>query len=369
MEEVNITIVGAGVVGLAVGYEISKNYKDIFILEKNISFGQETSSRNSEVIHAGIYYPKDYLKTKTCIEGRELLYEFCLKNKINHKRIGKLIVATDKNEEKILEALFKNGLDNGLEELRLLKKSEIKKLEPYVEAESAIYSPYTGILDTHHFMQKLLEKFKSHGGQISYLTELIGIDKVENGFLLTVRDKIETFKFFSRIVINCAGLNADKVARIAGIEDPDYRIVYCKGSYFRLNPSKAKFIKHLIYPVPRKESKTLGIHATLDLAGSLRLGPDEDYIDEINYSVDESKKGIFFESVKKFLPFIELEDLYPDTSGIRPKLKNKDDFIVREESNRGIEGLINLLGIESPGFTSCLSLAKIVREIVEKLGK
>ena len=371
MEKTDITIVGAGVVGLAVACEISKTYQDIIVIEKNSTFGQEISSRNSEVIHAGIYYPADSLKAKTCIEGRNLLYEFCVKNNIPHKKIGKLIVAIDHNEVKDLEKLFQRGLENGLNDIRFIFQDEIKGLESYVKAEAAIYSPSTGILDSHGLMKNLAWQFKSRNRQIAYHTELIGLDKVKDGFIVSVEDKREgIFKFSTRIFINCAGLNSDKVAEMAGLRKDEYKLKYCKGDYFRVHRSKAKFIKRLVYPVPKEDRAGLGIHATLDLAGGLRLGPDDEYVDKIDYNVDASKRGIFYESVRKFLPFIQPEDLSPDMAGIRPKLQGPKegfkDFIIRDETPKGLLGFINLIGIESPGLTSALSIARIVKGRIDR---
>jgi L-2-hydroxyglutarate oxidase LhgO len=371
MEKIDITIVGAGIIGLAVAKELSSPDKDILIIEKNQSFGQETSSRNSEVIHAGIYYPKNSLKAKTCLEGKALLYEFCQKNNVAHKKLGKLIVAICDNELKDLEDLFKRGRENGIEDLKLLTQEEIKKLEPEIEARKAIYSPSTGIIDSHSLMEKLLLHFKTQKGEIAYNAELTGIDKADNGFILTVQDKNEgSFKFFTRILINSAGLNSDKVAAMAGLLKDEYKLNYCKGDYFRVASKKAKFINHLVYPLPKKYGAGLGIHATLDLAGQLRLGPDDEYVDKIDYKIDETKKKIFYENVRQFLPFMELDDLSPDTSGIRPKLQGSPDdfrdFIIKDENNDGLAGFINLIGIESPGLTSALSIAKIVKELVKK---
>jgi L-2-hydroxyglutarate oxidase LhgO len=370
MEKIDITIVGAGVVGLAVAAELSKAHEDIFIIEKNLSFGEETSSRNSEVIHAGIYYPGDSLKTRTCIEGRKLLYEFCAQNNIAHKKIGKLIVAIDKNETGDLQRLFKNGIDNGVDDLRLLSKDEAKALEQHVECEAAIYSPSTGILDSHGFMKELARQLKDRGGLIAFNTELIGIDKVKDNFEVTVEDKIEgQFKFSTRILINCAGLNSDKVAAMAGIEKDEYRLKFCKGDYFRVSSGKARLVNRLVYPVPKENRAVLGIHATLDLGGGMRLGPDDEYVDKIDYNVDASKKEIFYASTKKFLPFIEPQDLSPDMAGVRPKLQGRGekfrDFLIKDEADNGLPGLINLIGIESPGLTSALSIAKLVRQLAE----
>lgn len=356
--------------GLSIAVELSKEHKDIFIIEKNAAFGQETSSRNSEVIHAGIYYPKDSLKTRTCIEGRELLYEFCSRNNIPHKKIGKLIVAINGDEIKGLGELFKQGLENGVKDLELLSQDEIKKLEPNIKVEAAIYSPSTGILDSHSLMKSLLSQFESYGGQITYKTELTGIDEVKDGFEITVEDKNEgSFKFSTGILINCAGLNSDKVSSMAGLAKDEYKLKYCKGSYFRVQNNKARFISRLIYPVPKKSGRGLGIHATLDLAGGLRLGPDDEYVEKIDYAVDGSKQKIFYENARKFLPFFQAEDLSPDMAGVRPKLQGAQDgfrdFIIKDEIDNGLPGFINLIGIESPGLTSALSIAKMVRQMAE----
>lgn len=365
MQKIDITIAGAGAVGLAVAMELAKSRMNIFVIERNDSFGRETSSRNSEVIHAGIYYPKNSLKAVTCVEGRKMLYDFCAANNVPFRRTGKLIVALDRNEMSGAEELMKNGLGNGVDDLRMVSRDELREIEPYVEAEGAVFSPSTGIIDSHAFMKAMAVKFKQSGGEISYDSEIIGVDKVKSGFEVTVRDADkEIFKFITSVFINAAGLNSDKIAAMAGLNKEEYKLKYCKGSYFRVNRKKAGFVNRLVYPLPEGYRACLGIHATLDLAGGMRLGPDAEYVDSIDYAVDESRKAGFCESVKKFLPFIGLEDLSPDTSGVRPKLQgpgeNFRDFIIREEAENGLAGFINLIGIESPGLTACLSIAKMV---------
>ena len=372
MEKIEIAIAGARVVGLAVALELSKKYRDVFVLEKASSFGQGTSSRNSEVIHAGIYHPIESLKTRTCVEGRSLLYDFCEKNKIACRKIGKLIVATDENEVEDLNNLFKQGLENGVSDLKLLSRNEIKKLEPRVEASAAIYSPSTGIVDSHGLMKNLAVRFESNNGTIACNTEVTGVEKVEGGFKITVKDKKgESFDFFSRIFINAAGLDSDKVASLVGLSKNEYRLKYSKGDYLRVHSSKAQMISRLIYPVPRKTGAGLGIHATLDLAGGLRLGPDDEYVEKISYEVDASKIKIFYENIRSFLPFIRLEDISRDMAGIRPKLQGPGepfrDFIIKNEINDGLQGFINLIGIESPGLTGSLSIARIVRKLVKEI--
>lgn len=369
MEKANIIIIGAGAVGLSIAAELSRIHKDIILVECNPSFGQETSSRNSEVIHAGIYYPKDSLKLKTCIEGKALLYEFCARNNIPHRRLGKLIIAADKNEAGDLEKLFLHGKENGVNDLTLLSKAQINDMEPGIKAQSAIYSPSTGILDTHSFMKCLVSSFEKNGGQVAYNTQVTGIAKGEKGYEITVIDsQKDVFTLNSNVVINCAGLNSDKIAAFVGFKRPEYKLKYCKGDYFRLSHSKEADIKHLIYPVPKEDRAGLGIHLTLDLTGSIRLGPDDEYVERIDYKIDPSKAKLFYESVKTFLPFVKLDKIYPDTSGVRPKLQGKGegfrDFIIRHEEISGFPGFINLIGIESPGLTASLSIAKMAAKIL-----
>ena len=372
MERVEIIIVGAGVVGLAIAAELSKEYSDIVVIEKNDSFGQEASSRNSEVIHAGIYYPKDSLKARLCVEGKDLLYRFCQEHNIGHNKVGKLIVAVEENEEVLLEELLRNGLDNGVEDLRIISKKEAKILEPHVVTRTAIYSGTTGIVDSHSLMKTLERESKSQHADIAYATELVGIEKSGHGYKITVNDQQEgLFTFMSRVFINAAGLYSDRVARMAGINREEYTLHYCKGEYFRVHHNKARFLSHLVYPVPAQDSVSLGIHTVLDLAGGLRLGPDAEYVDKIEYDVSEPKKRSFFDSAASFLPFLELRDLEPDMAGIRAKLQGRGetfrDFLIQEESSEGFRGFVNLIGIDSPGLTCALSIARKVKNIVQSL--
>jgi len=212
---------------------------------------------------------------------------------------------------------------------------------------------------------------QSRNGQIAYNTELIGIEKAKDGYILHVQDeKRETFSFFSRLVVNSAGLSSDKIAAMVGNDKKEYRLHYCKGDYFRVHNNKGKFISRLVYPVPKLKKAGLGTHATLDLGVGLRLGPDDQYVNDINYTIDESKRKAFYESVRGFLPFIEPDDLHPDTSGIRPKLQGPDDdfrdFLVQDEISSGFEGFVNLIGIESPGITAALSIARHIKDISAK---
>lgn len=372
MEKTEITVIGAGVIGLAVAAALSVKYRDIFLIERHDSFGRETSSRNSEVIHAGIYYPKGSLKRRACVEGNGLLYEYCIANNIPHKKTGKLIVAVKKEELPDLEALFKRGKENGVPGLELISAEEAKKLEPNVSAEAAIWSPSTGIVDTHSLMRDLERKFKARGGTLTYNTEVTRIEKAVGGYKATVKDTDgEALELHTRILVNSAGLDSGNIAAMAGLDREEYTIKPCKGDYFRVSAAKARMISHLVYPVPKKKGAGLGIHATPDLGGGVRLGPDEEYVGRIDYKVDASKAKRFCDSARTFWPALEASDLSPDTSGIRPKLQGPGedfrDFVVKEESEKGFPGLIDLIGIESPGLTGCLSIAGIVSGLADGL--
>lgn len=365
-----ITIVGAGVIGLAIAYKLSSQYKDVVVIERQDSFGRETSSRNSEIIHAGLYYQPKSLKTLTCLRGNKLLYDLCLKHNIAHKRIGKLVVASDDLEVVKIKKTYQNALDCQVKNLRFLEKHELKSMEPSLCAIAGFYSSDTGIIDSHALMQFLYNKAKENGVTFSFNTEVKIIEKSKLGYKVIVKEpNSDEFSFETKVLINSAGLWADKIAALAGIdiEKCKYKLHYCKGQYFRLRSPEKFNIKHLIYPPETQES--LGIHFTLDLASGIRLGPDAFYVDVIDYTIEEGARAYFLKSVKKYLPSLVLDDLTPDTSGIRPKLQAKgadfEDFIIKEESSKGFPGLINLIGIESPGLTACLAIAEIVEKMVK----
>ncbi len=372
MEKTDILIIGAGVIGLAIAKELSFNRKDIVIVEKNKSFGQETSSRNSEVIHGGMYYPCGTLKAELCVIGRQLLYQFCTEKRIMHRKTGKLIIATIQDELAALEGLSKQGEINGVEGLQFMTEAGIKKLEPRASGIAALYSQETGIIDSHRLMDCLLTAAKENGVSIVYNAEVTVIQKNRDGYRVTIRNCGEDIEIKALTIINCAGLDSDAIARMIGIDiyKEKYNLHYCKGQYFRVAPEKSKFISHLLYPVPLPKSGGLGIHVTPDLAGSVRLGPDDNYLNNRikDYSVDENRKNVFFRSVVKFIPFLEETDLVPDLSGIRPKLQPKEgefrDFIIRDETDKGLPGFINLIGIESPGLTASLAISRKVRGLV-----
>ncbi len=369
MEKTDITIIGAGVVGLAIAYVLSEEGKEVIVVEKHNSFGQETSSRNSEVIHAGLYYPKNSLKANLCIRGKDLLYELCRNNNIGYKRLGKLIVGSEKDEISNVEGIYKNALECGAKNLRLIDRGEIVKLEPNVTSQMALFSPDTGIVDSHGLMKFFYEKAKDKKCEFAFGVEAVGIEKKSSGYRVTVSEpQGELFQFESRVVINSAGLGSDKVAALAGIDVDKYgyKLQYNKGQYFRISNPKEFNITRLVYPPPTKTD--LGIHITPDLAGGLRLGPDANYVDKIDYNVAEESKPIFYKSVSKYLSGLNIDDLVSDTSGIRPKTQGpKDeikDFIISNESDKGLNNFINLIGIESPGLTASLAIAEEVKKII-----
>jgi len=373
MEEIDILVIGAGVVGLAVACEIAEKNKTVLVLEKNKSFGQETSSRNSEVIHAGMYYPEGSLKATMCVEGRELLYEICEKNKIPQRKIGKLIVATEAEELQPLKDLFNQGRNNGVKGLRMLDRGELKNLEPNINAVYALFSEETGIIDSHRLMQYFYDHAKDSGALVAYNSEVTSIERISDGYKVTVVNDAEIANLKSRIIINCAGLDSDRIAKLAGIDIQKFKqeLHYCKGQYFRVNGKKSGLINRLIYPVPKPKSVGLGIHATLDLTGSIRLGPDDQYLETRNrdYSVDASRRHDFYVSVREFLPFIEENDLVEDIAGIRPKLQEQGgdfrDFIIEDEKDKELPAFINLVGIESPGLTASAAIAKHVKGLIK----
>ena len=370
--DAEITIVGAGVVGLSIAERITGKYPSVYLIEKNLSFGQETSSRNSEVIHAGIYYPEGSLKSKLCVRGKTLLYDFCNKFHVPYKNCGKLIVATSEEEIAVLGEIISSAAKNGVTDLRILEASEVNRMEPAVFAMKAIWSPSTGIIDSHALMKQLETNTLNNGGNIVYGSEVRGIRRIKNGYEVTLKEADNSdYKFTTSIIINSGGLGSDKLAKMAGIDDNDLTINFCKGEYFRLKPPKNRLIGRLIYPVPYHNLEGIGIHVTIDMGGGVKLGPDVTWLKTNihDYTVDPEKREAFYGSARKFLPFLEPDDIYPEMAGIRPKIQQPGgpaiDFYISEESRRGLPGLINLIGIESPGLTSCLAIGEYVQDIVD----
>ena len=371
MMDADITIIGAGVVGLAIAENVSKTHKNVFLIEKHISFGQETSSRNSEVIHAGIYYTKDSLKARLCVEGKWMIYDYCKKYDIPYNNCGKLIVATSEEEISVIEGIRLTALKNGVDDLSFLEREQISELEPNIFALKALFSPSTGIVDSHSLMKQYETNSYNNGCQIVYGSEVTGISQIENGYKIDLSDADKkNYSFTTRIIINSAGLTSDKVSEMVGIKDDSLKILFCKGEYFRINPPKNRLINRLVYPVPHQNMEGIGIHVTIDMGGGVKLGPDVKYLESniYDYKVTASKQEAFYKSVKKFLPFLEFDDIAPEMAGIRPKIQKPGeplrDFYIMEETSRGYPGFINLIGMESPGLTSSIAIAKYVNGLI-----
>jgi L-2-hydroxyglutarate oxidase LhgO len=369
MADTPLTVVGAGVLGLAVAARLSPRFPELVVLERHERHGTETSSRNSEVIHAGLYYPAGSLKARLCVRGNRLLYELCERRGIPHRRTTKLVVATDPGETAELERLLALGRENGAE-LSLQTAGECRRLEPAVPAVAGLLSPSTGIVSAHGLMDALLHEARSHGALLQPRAELVGVERRDRDYRLEVRtpDGIESLT--SERVVDAAGLDSDTVAALAGIDvaAAGYRLHWWKGSYFAVSGGKAKLVSRLVYPVPTHVS--LGIHVVLGLDGRVRFGPDADHLPDRrpDYSVDERKRPAFGSAVRRLFPQIEDEDLTPDIAGIRARRQGPGegfrDFVIAEEAERGRPGFVSLVGIDSPGLTSALAIAEEVERLL-----
>jgi L-2-hydroxyglutarate oxidase LhgO len=370
--DMDISIIGSGIIGLACADAVAGGGREVLVIDRNEGFGRETSSRNSEVIHAGIYYTPGSMKARFCVEGRDKLYAFCEENGVPYKKITKFITATNPEEVPRLKALMEHAVSIGAGDLEWLDGAEAMEREPEILCEAAVFSPNTGIVDSHVLMETLERRAEEKGAIFQYHSEVTGIAALSGGgFEVTIDQPSGTDTFTTGILINAAGLGAESVARLAGIdvEKADYRIHLCKGEYFAVNNhALARNIGRLIYPLPHADSRSLGIHTRIDLAGRLSFGPSAMWVKDVDYSVNPGNLDMFYESGAKFLPALKREDLTPDMSGIRPKLQGpgeaQRDFVIQEESGKGLPGLVNLIGIDSPGLTSCLSIAERVGEIV-----
>jgi L-2-hydroxyglutarate oxidase LhgO len=369
MPDFEIAVVGAGVVGLAIASRLSERHPNLLVLERNEKYGLETSSRNSEVIHAGIYYPPASLKARLCIEGRDELYSLARRHDIPHRKITKLIIAASADELPALHRYFENGRQNGAP-LEILTAEQTHALEPNIRSVASIFSPLSGIISAHALMDFLYHQAVANGATIQQRCSVVGIGKGNRGYSLTIEESGCRSEISAEIVINSAGLHADTVAAMAGIDidEAGYRLHYAKGSYFAVSSSKSKLVSRLVYPLPTNEGA--GVHALLDWGGRLKFGPDVEYIDRdrVDYAVPESKRREFGEWIRRIVPSITDEDITPDMSGIRPKLQAKGkpprDFVIVHEKEKGLEGFIDLIGIESPGLTASLAIARYVEELM-----
>ena len=367
---IDVLIIGGGIIGLACAAESTKHGYSTILIERHESFGQEASSRNSEVIHSGVYYVPGSLKARLCLAGNRTTYAECERLGVWYRRCGKLIVAITPDEEQELENIYRRGIENGVEGLEILTADQVKKLEPYIDCFSAIYVPSTGIVDSHELMKAYLQEAKLKGANIVFGVRFSEVVSAHNGFTLRFVDTTgESVEMEARSVINAAGLFADKVARSFGIDidNAGYRIYPNRGHYYRVSSAKSKLVSRLVYPVPSPKLVGLGIHITIDKAGQCKLGPDAEYMDgsipeQRWYAFDDTRREKFYRAGSRYFPSLELEDLSPDQVGIRPKLQGPNDpikdFVIAEESARGLPGLVNLLGIESPGLTCASEIAK-----------
>ena len=372
--ELDYAILGAGVIGLAIGKAISNAYPDqeLIVFEQHATFGEETSSRNSEVIHAGIYYPQTSLKAKLCVEGKTRLYEYCKHRNVPFKNTGKLIVASEPNQTPELAKIQTKANNNGVEDLVILDGNQVNALEPNVKACQALLSPSTGIIDSHQLMLSLVGEIEDAGNTIAYRHKIIDIEKVTNGWRLTVLIDEELFQISCRWLINAAGLHAHQLANL--YQDRQTNVYYCRGLYFSYSQQQPLF-NHLIYPVPEANTVGLGIHATLDLSGQTKFGPDTEYINALDYQFPETPflhtvKDRWLEAIRRYFPEVNPARLQPGYSGIRPKLTQAHeaaaDFVIEGSADHQQAQLIQLLGIESPGLTSCLAIADYVLNLIKQ---
>jgi L-2-hydroxyglutarate oxidase LhgO len=360
-ESTQVVVVGAGVVGLAVARALARIYDDVLILEANPNFGTEISSRSSEVIHAGLYYPPHSLKARACVRGRELLYAYAARRGIEARRIGKLIVACSKDELDALEKLRARAEANGVTDLYALTSREISALEPALGVHGALFSPSTGIIDSHALMLALLGDAEASGARAVFNTRISRVEITAGGFVLSIAGA-ESTQLRCAVLVNCAGLGSVELARnTVGLDRHWVPSAYlCKGSYFGVT-GQVPF-RHLIYPVP--ESAGLGVHLTLDLAGVARFGPDTEWIESVDYDVDPARAVMFDEAIRRYWPGLPPGALRPAYAGVRAKIvgpgEPAGDFRIDSEHQHGVPGLINIFGIESPGLTSALCLAEHV---------
>ena len=361
----DVTIIGAGVVGLSIAKFCSEHGYSVVVLEQESRAGEGVSSRNSGVLHAGIYYPENSLKTKFCVSGNKLLYEYANQKRINHKKIGKHIIASNKNDIEKLHKIYNQGIKN-LVEVDLLSKRKMKEIYPDLKIEEAIFSPNTGIIDVPELVSALEGDIQHNGGLISFNTTFISAEKIEQGFKILCNDG-NSYEFDTRYLVNASGLYSDTISqKIDALGDGHFSsIKYAKGHYFKYNGNHP--FTTLVYPLANEFSS--GLHVGFDLSGQIRFGPDITWVDEIDFCFDESLKSKFIESIKQYWPQIDSTKLHPDYVGIRPKLQSFNetmkDFSIKGFNDHGVDGLINIQGVESPGVTSCLSIGKYVLNLIK----
>lgn len=364
MDEVDVVVVGAGVVGIAVARALAQAGREVIVLDAAEGIGTETSSRNSEVIHAGIYYPQGSLMARFCVQGRRMLYRYCDERGVPYANCGKLIVATSAAETEMLAGIKARAEANGVEGMRFLTAAEAVAMEPNLSCTGALFSPTTGVLDSHAYMLALQGDAEHGGAVFVFHSPVEGGRVVEEGVELSVGGA-DPMRLRARLVVNAAGLHACPLAR--AIEGMPRQLIpqeyFAKGNYFTL-VGKSPFSR-LIYPVPVPGG--LGVHITIDLGGQARFGPDVEWIERIEYVVDPRRADSFYDAVRRYWPGLKDGQIQPGYAGIRPKIVPKgapgQDFVVQGRAVHGIPSLINLFGIESPGLTAAIALAEHVVEL------
>jgi len=363
-ESVDCIVVGAGVIGLAVARRLALAGHEVIVLEAADTIGTQTSSRNSEVIHAGLYYPTDSLKAQACVEGKKRLYRYCAIHGVPHKRIGKLIVATNDSQTQALTALKSKAIANGVNDLEWKNQAEIKLLEPSIRSVGALLSPSTGIIDSHSLMLAYQGDAEDRGAVIAFNSQ-VRRGLIEGGKIELFAGKSNgEFAISANIVVNAAGLGAQSVARsLTGLDPATIPPRYlARGCYFTLSGQNP--FSRLIYPVP--EPSGLGVHVTVDMSGAVRFGPDVEWVDKIDYRVDPGRAESFYTAIRRYYPNLEDNSLQPGYSGIRPKITAEGsatgDFLIQGPLEHGVAGLVSMYGIESPGLTASLALADLVAQ-------
>lgn len=362
METLDAVVVGAGIVGLAVARALAIAGREVVLLEAESRPGQHASSRNSGVIHAGIYYPPGSIKARACIAGRDALYRYCAERDIPHRRTGKLLIASRDGEVGALQRLHENAGASGVDDLRWLSRVELRAMEPEVDAVAALLSPSTGIVDSHALLQSLLADLERAGGTLVCRSPVTAGRTGGELLQLEVGGAEGAFRVACRTLVNCAGANAPALARSLGLSAAQLPTAYyARGHWFALSgPSP---FRHLVYPVP--EPGGLGVHVTLDLAGATRFGPDVQWVDGVDYHFAPEREASFRAAIARYYPGIAVRDLQPAYCGIRAKIAGPgepaQDFRIDGEREHGVAGLVNLFGIESPGLTAALALAELAR--------